>query len=88
MAEFSNFLKSWVRTLAPLLVGWLIGLGVLPEDLSVAAIAGFDALIVAGYYTLARLLEKFVSPWFGLLLGIPAPPVYAPVKDVLYTKET
>jgi hypothetical protein len=87
MAEFSNFLKSWVRTLAPLIVAWLIGLGILDETLSPMAIAGFDSLIAAGYYTVARLLEKYVSPWFGILLGIPSQPVYEPVKDTLYVQK-
>jgi len=87
MTEFANFLKSWVRTMVPGLVAWLIGVGVIPATLSDEAVLGFTALIFAGYYTLARLLEKYVSPWFGVLLGLPSQPVYEPVKDVLYTQK-
>ena len=87
MTEFANFLKSWVRTMVPGLVAWLIGVGVIPATLSDEAVLGFTALIFAGYYTLARLLEKYVSPWFGVLLGLPSQPVYTPVKDVLYTQK-
>lgn len=87
MTDFSNFLKAWIRTLAPILVGWLIGLGVLPDDLSAMAVAGFDALIMAGYYTLARLAEKYVNPWFGVLLGVPSQPAYTPVSETLYREK-
>jgi hypothetical protein len=87
MAEFANFLKSWVRTMVPGLVAWLIGVGVIPASLSDEAVLGFTALIFAAYYTVARLLEKYVSPWFGVLLGLPAQPSYQPVKEVLYVQK-
>lgn len=87
MVEFANFLKSFIRTIVPFGVAWLIRVGIVPDTLGPEAIVGFTGLIFAGYYALARLLEKYLSPWFGILLGVPSQPQYQPVKEVLYTQK-
>jgi hypothetical protein len=69
--------ESIIRTFVPLLVG-LLGqvsgwLGWTPDE--VAQVAG---LLVAGlYYLGVRLLEQYVAPRWGWLLGLPRAPQYA-----------
>ncbi len=71
----SDFVVSLVRTGVPLGVGWLIGVGLLPQSASDTATITFTALITAGYYLLVRLLEQ-LWPKFGWLLGSPRKPAY------------
>lgn len=71
-------LTSIIRTVVPFLVAlvgpWaLVHLGVTSEQLSAVA----TVVVGAGYYLLARLLEQ-LHPGFGVLLGVPAEPTYAP----------
>lgn len=71
-------LNSLVRTLVPLLVGWLLSLGIVKaagvtsDQLDTVV----TALVTAVYYGLARVLERYVDPKFGWLLGIPGAPSY------------
>lgn len=67
-------LTSIVRTTVPLIVGALTTfaathLGIkLPEEVLTELVT----VVVAGiYYTLARTLEEYLSPWWGrILLGL------------------
>lgn len=73
----SDFIVSLVRTWVPIGVGYVVSLGILPDDLSDEATAAATAGIIALYYALARLLEsKF--PKLGFLLGVPKTPTYTP----------
>jgi hypothetical protein len=73
----SDFITSLVRTYVPILIGYLVSLGILPSTLSDQATAAFTALIIGVYYLLVRLLETRF-PWLGWLLGSPKTPKYAP----------
>ncbi len=73
----NNLITSWIRTLVPVAVAWLI---VRLEPLGVAldptAIEGLALpLITAVWYTAARALEN-LNPLFGWLLGSPKAPSY------------
>lgn len=75
---------SIVRTIVPIVVGsvvgWAVSLGVALDDqfealLTAALTAGFSGL----YYIAVRLLETYVTPKFGWLLGLAkTPAVYTP----------
>ena len=74
---FTDLAKSYVRTVVPILVGLVI---------SLALRAGVDlhgygpevtAVVTAAYYCVARAAEHYLSPRFGWLLGVAAPPKYA-----------
>lgn len=87
---FAAFWASIARTFVPIAVGAVLsGLAsanivVDPEfeaTLGTLLAAGFSA----GYYLAVRLLETYVTPKFGWLLGLAkAPAVYSPVapKDI------
>ena len=68
---------SFVRTVTPMVVGWLASTVIGPlldPELTREAVA---ALLAAGYYAFARYLEvKLGQEWAGWLLGIALPPVY------------
>lgn len=72
---------SFVRTVIPAIVGAVLGLvasaGLVADSelenlLTTAIIAGSTAL----YYLAARLLETYVTPRFGWLLGSTQTPTY------------
>jgi prepilin-type N-terminal cleavage/methylation domain-containing protein len=82
----TNLAKSYVRTVVPVVVGaivaWALHHG---HD-----IHGYESLVTAVvtalYYGAARLLEHYVSPQFGWLLGSVGSPAYttpakAPAKQ-------
>ena len=73
----SDFLTSLIRTWVPILVGYLVSLGLLPASLSDSATAAFTALVIGVYYALVRVLETR-WPAFGWLLGSPKKPTYVP----------
>lgn len=73
----SDFVTSLVRTWVPVVIGYLVALGVLPTDLSDEATAAFTAIIIGAYYLLIRALETRF-PWIGWLLGAPKTPTYTP----------
>jgi hypothetical protein len=76
-----TWLLSLVRTVAPILAGWLITQAVrLGVHLDNATITGaLEGGFAAGYYALFRLLEQHASGW-GWFLGAARPPAY-PAKD-------
>lgn len=65
---------SVVRTITPLIVGALTALAAryLGVELPGEALAELVTVVVAGiYYTVARTLEEYLSPWWGrILLGL------------------
>ena len=72
---------SLVRTFVPWIVGaiigWLVSTGVVLDP----AVEGSLTVAVTGvatglYYLVARLLEVYVSPRFGWLLGLAKAPEY------------
>lgn len=74
----STGIISWIRTVVPVLVGslvaWLVTLGVhLDKGTENALVVALTGLFTAGYYTLARLLEK-KFPQAGVLLGVAQTP--------------
>ncbi|WP_236241175.1 hypothetical protein [Streptomyces sp. CC228A] len=81
-----NLLASALRTLVPLLVGWVVtvteALGI--EVDSVAVAGGVMAAVTAAYYLLLRLAEQLAErlEWeplrlaAGVLLGWARPPSY------------
>lgn len=80
MSAVSDFVVSLIRTNVPILVGgfigWLVSLGVtVPEGAEAPLTAALVAAGSAGYYLVARALEKR-WPFFGYLLGSKAAPSY------------
>ncbi|MDQ8040679.1 hypothetical protein RDI86_02330 [Cellulosimicrobium sp. XJ-DQ-B-000] len=76
----TDFVLSLVRTVVPIgvgaLISWLALRGVAVEESAQAAlVSALTALITAGYYAGARVLE-LRWPWFGYLLGTKAEPTY------------
>lgn len=77
-------LASILRTLVPLIVGWVLALpvvsaaGVTEDD----ATRAVQVLVTVAYYLLARLAEEYVSPRFGWLLGLAKRPTYANAKTI------
>lgn len=69
---------SVVRTLVPVIVGYVLGwlaLGNVDTDaLRMPLEAVLQAVFTLIYYVGARLLELHVSPKLGWLLGVPAQP--------------
>ena len=78
---------SLVRTVVPIVVGAVVSalaklkLGIDAE----AATAVVTVVISTAYYTGVRLMEEFVSPAWGRLLGIAKIPTYD--SDVHYVDE-
>ena len=71
---------SVVRTVVPLIVGWLISAGAvkwtgLSEDDVTTAVT---LAVTAVYYVVVRAAEEYVSPRFGWLLGVARKPAYTP----------
>lgn len=76
----SNTVLSLVRTYVPVAVGafvaWLLTLGVeLDPSAEAGLVTAGTGLLIALYYTLARLLERR-WPWAGVLLGATTQPTY------------
>jgi hypothetical protein len=72
-----DFGASVVRTVVPIIVGFLVALGSKAGlDMNSESLEGFlFPLVMSLYYIVARALE---SRWaaFGWLLGLPRPPTY------------
>jgi hypothetical protein len=71
-------LASIVRTVVPLIIGWVLALPVaawlgLTEEQATSAAT---AVVTAVYYVAVRLAEQHLSPRFGWLLGLAKPPTY------------
>ncbi|WP_127356190.1 hypothetical protein [Actinacidiphila soli] len=74
-----NYLLSLVRTLAPIIAGWLIVqvavyLGIHLDGTVLVSLE--TSAFAAGYYVVFRWAELHVSARFGWLLGWAAPPQY------------
>lgn len=77
----SNFVVSLIRTYVPIVVGalasYLLTLGIeLDANAQLGLVTALTALLQGLYYVVARSLEKWVSPKFGLLLGVASKPKY------------
>lgn len=72
----NDLVTSLIRTYVGLGIGWLVSIGVLPDSLTDQAATAATAGVIAGYYLLARLLERKWS-FFGYLLGVPKTPTYS-----------
>ncbi|REE61455.1 hypothetical protein BX257_4033 [Streptomyces sp. 3212.3] len=73
-----DYLLSLVRTVASLLAGWLIAHAVaVGVDIDgTTVVATLTAGFATAYYLVFRWAELHISPRFGWLLGIAAPPKY------------
>ena len=73
----NDIVTSWIRTIVPLAAAWAatradrIGISIDPSDVEGLAVP----LLGAGWYTAARLLERW-HPAFGWLLGSTRQPSY------------
>lgn len=72
-----DFGSSIIRTVVPIVVGWVIAVGLKAGlHLDANAVTSVIYPLVAGvYYTVVRFLETRRSS-FGWLLGLAKPPVY------------
>lgn len=76
-----NLFDSLVRTYVPIIVGTILGFLVskgveVSPDLEVALTATLTSVFSVIWYTGARLLEVYVAPKFGWLLGKASEPTY------------
>ncbi|MFB6708118.1 hypothetical protein ACFCW6_25795 [Streptomyces sp. NPDC056333] len=75
---FSSYLLSMMRTLAPILVVWLIAqavqLGVLLDGSLVVSLLTW--VFTGAYCLVVHWAELRIGGCFGRLLGFAAPPVY------------
>lgn len=82
---FAQILPWIVRTLVPLAVAWIVSwlpswLGLTDDQLAI----GVTLAVTYGAALVVRLLEVYVDPKFGVLLGWAKPAVY-PVKETPVT---
>lgn len=73
-------LASLIRTFVPIVVGWLLSIPI-AKQLGLSAEQATQlvtAVVIAAYYAAARVLERYVTPKFGWLLGKPGAPAYVP----------
>lgn len=70
-------LSSIIRTVTPIIVGWLLGLPVVAAlgITDAQATAAVSAVLGAAYYVLVRVVEVYY-PRFGWLLGLASAPSY------------
>lgn len=76
----SNFIIAVVRSLVPIIVGWLVGLLAainvhVAPDIESGLIVSVSTLAASLYYVGVAWLER-KYPWFGWLLGVARKPVY------------
>lgn len=76
-----DLFDSVVRTFVPIIVGsvvaFLVARGVVLDEAFESALTVFvGSLFSGGYYLVARVLEVYVSPRFGWLLGLMREPSY------------
>lgn len=76
--------SSFIRTLEPMTVGLVTALlirhGV---HLDATATALLSQMVAGGFYVGVRLVEHYVSPKFGWLLGLAKPPAYVEPPAVI-----
>lgn len=80
------FFDSLVRTVVPVAVGAVVAFFVtsgfaLDPEFEVALTALLTGLLTVAYYGVARLLELYVAPKFGWLLGLAKAPVYPEARE-------
>lgn len=84
---------SIVRTVVPLIVGavitWAVGLGIILDEQFEPLLTSLLMLAFTGiYYIAVRLLETYVTPKLGWLLGLAkTPAVYTPESPAKATPE-
>ena len=70
-------IRTGVATLVGFVVAYLVSKGVdLDENFAVNATTALTVLFTALYNYIVIVLEKYVHPAFGILLGVPKAPVY------------
>jgi len=87
-SSLKTLVFSFIRTVVPYIVSFFISMllaaGIaVPEDLKIA-LGGFLTLAFGAlYYLLVRLVEQYVAPKFGWLLGVAKQVQYegAPVEQ-------
>jgi len=72
-----DYAKANVRTIVPFIVAWLITFGLRHGVNLHGYQAAVTVVVGAVYYALVRLLERYITPQFGWLLGLAQQPVYA-----------
>ena len=77
---FSDLAKSYVRTIVPAVVGAIIAWALHHGHDIHGYLPQITVVITAVYYGLARVLEHYVSPRFGWLLGAASAPLYQQVS--------
>lgn len=85
-----DFLASFIRTLVPMVVGWVLSIplvtrvfdlfGVSGSDRNAWTARGVTVVIAALYYLAARFLEQHKAV-FGWLLGVAKQPQYVAVMN-------
>lgn len=71
-----SLIRTWVPIGVGSLISWLVTLGIeLDAATESGLVVGLTGLIIAGYYTVVRLVEKRL-PWVGVLLGSTKQPEY------------
>jgi len=81
MTAVTTFWTSLVRTLTPMVVGWIVtmltGIGLAVDEEFRGSIEGLVTVAFGVvWYVAIRLLETYVTPKFGWLLGIAKAPDY------------
>ena len=76
----SNFIIAIVRTVIPIIVGWVVGLLAainipIEPDVQAGLVLSLSTLTASLYYLLVAWLERRWR-WFGWLLGVARNPVY------------
>lgn len=78
----SNVVIGAIRTITPMVIGWVITVLALPDGLSEQLEGAFFVIVSGFYYLVARwLAEKW--DWAGWLLGFNSEPVYE-YKEKVY----
>jgi hypothetical protein len=82
----SSFIVQIIRSVVPIVVGWVVGLLAaaaipVPADIQAGLIVSLSTLVASLYYVGVAWLERSF-PAFGWLLGVARNPVYAAKDEV------
>jgi hypothetical protein len=69
-----SIVRTFVPPIVAVIITWATGLGATLDDATATAFV--TAVITAAYYLVVRVLEVYVAPWFGWLLGAARAPAY------------
>ena len=73
----NSLLPSVLRTVVPVVVGYLLTLGVISSSVDEPTLTtAVTGVVTVAYYVVVRLVETYVSPKFGWLLGYAKTPEY------------